>query len=112
MKRAGVVIISLIAVVTAAFFWASNAERRNANRIIAAIEEYRKKYDRLPNPSDQALLKSLGFEHRGVWKPYYEVGEKGFYQIMILEGSGGRYWTYDSFSRTWRKEYPDKDYEP
>lgn len=105
IRRCAVVGMILIATAAAWFYHVSTAERRNADRIIEAIEQYRKVHGRLPHPDDHALMARLGFELRVGWHPDYEVGEKGFYRITILEGFDGPYWTYDSYSRMWRKDF-------
>ena len=107
MRRSAVVgSIVIVAVATWLYWMASTTERRNADRIIEAIEQYRKTHHRLPNPGDHALMSSLGFELREGWHPDYEVGQKGRYRITIVEGFDGPYWTYDSNSRMWRKDSP------
>ena len=82
------------------------AERRNADRIIAAIEDYRGTHGQLPDSLNDEVMKRLGFELRVGWHPDYQVGKKGLYRITILEGFDGPYWTYDSSSQVWRKGFP------
>jgi hypothetical protein len=107
MKR-HVISVLLLAAMVAGFwiYWESTAERRNANRIISAIEAYRESHGRLPDSSDQETMKHLGFELRVGWHPDYQVGEKGLYRLTILDGFDGPYWVYESFSQRWRKDFP------
>ena len=110
MKRRAICLLILAAVITGGWiYWASMAERRNADRIIAAIETYRETDGQLPDSRDHEVMKQLGFELRVGWHPDYQVGEKGLYRITILEGFDGPYWTYDSFSQMWRKDFPPVD---
>ena len=87
------------------FYWTVTADRRNAERVISAIEDYRVANGKLPDPDDHQVMKSLGFELREGRNPDYEVDEKGLYRITILAGFDGPYWTYDSFSQSWREEF-------
>lgn len=108
MKRRVISLLILAAAVAGGwFYWESTAERRSADRIIVAIEDYRKTHGRLPDSRDHEVMKSLGFQLRAVWHPDYQVGEKGLYRITILEGFDGPYWTYDSFSQMWRKDFSE-----
>jgi hypothetical protein len=109
MKRLILVLLTLIVVAGGWFYVESTAERRNADRIIEAIEGYRKAHGRLPDSRDHEAMRNLGFELRVGWHPDYQVGEKGLYRITILEGFDGPYWTYDSFSQMWRKDFPPVD---
>lgn len=107
MKRRVIILLILAAMVAGGWFYQeSTAERRNADRIIAAIEDYRRTHGRLPESGDHELMKNLGFDLRVGWHPDYQVGEKGLYRITILEGFDGPYWTYDSFTQMWRKDFP------
>jgi hypothetical protein len=83
----------------------ATAERRSADRIIAAIEDYREAHGRLPDSRDHEVMKSLGFELRVGWHPDYQVSEKGLYRITVLEGFDGPCWTYDSFTKRWRRDF-------
>ena len=106
MKRR-VILLLILAVVIAGgwIYWDSTEERRNANRIIAGIEDYRETQGRLPDSRNHELMKRLGFDLRVGWHPDYQARENGLYQITILEGFDGPYWTYNSSSKKWRKEF-------
>ncbi|HRQ88971.1 MAG TPA: hypothetical protein PLA50_09250 [Bacteroidia bacterium] len=113
MKRSVIVFLSAILVTAAGWlYWHSTGERQNADRIIAAIEEYRRLHERLPDPNDHEVMKSLGFDLRAGWHPDYQVGERSVYRITILERFDGPYWSYDSSSQTWRKGFPPVDRLP
>ena len=110
MKRRVISLLILAVIVAGGWiYWNSAAERRSADRIIAAIEDYREAHGRLPDSRDHEVMKNLGFELRVGWHPDYQVGEKGLYRITILEEFDGPYWTYDSFSQMWRKDFPPVD---
>lgn len=103
MKRRLISLLILAVVISGGWsYWVTTAERRNADRIIEAIEDYRETHGHLPDARDHEVMKRLGFELRVGWRPDYQVGEKGLYRITILEGFDGPYWSYDSFSQVWR----------
>ena len=77
----------------------------SANRIISRIEEYRHREGRLPDPADDPLMKSLGFELRIGWDPDYQPLDAANYRITILEGFDGPYWIYESESGQWRRSF-------
>ena len=107
MKRRVLLLLCLVAVIAAGWIYRdSTAERRNADRIIAAIEKYRETHGKLPDPHDHEEMKRLGFELRAGWHPDFQVDQKGLYRITILEGFDGPYWIYDSFSQMWRRDVP------
>lgn len=104
MKRSAIAAITLLVLSGVWFYWDSRAEFRKANRINAAIEDYRTTHGRLPNPRNQEVMMSLGFELRTGWHPDFRVEtEKGLYRITIIDGTDGPYWTYDEITRTWRR---------
>ncbi len=107
MKRSFISSLILTGVIAGGLtYWSSTAERRNADQIIAAVENYRETHGRLPDPRDHKVMKDLGFKLRAGWHPDYEVGENGRYRITILEGFDGPYWIYDSFSDVWHRDFP------
>lgn len=103
--RLALVIAFIAACAVGGVWWESTAARRNAGRIIAAIEEYRGIHGRLPGSENHQVMKSLGFELRAGWHPDYEIQDKE-YRITILEGFDGPYWTYHSLTRTWTRAFP------
>jgi len=110
MKRRVFSLLILAAIVAGGWiYWNSTAERRSADQIIAAIEDYREAHGRLPDSRDHEVMKNLGFELRAGWHPDYQVVEKGSYRVTILEGFDGPYWTYDSFSKRWRRDFSQVD---
>ena len=110
MTRRVLLLLCLVAVIAAGWIYRdSTAERRNADRIIAAIEKYRETHGKLPDPHDHEEMKRLGFELRAGWHPDFQVDQKGLYRITILEGFDGPYWIYDSFSQMWRRDFPQAD---
>ena len=110
IKRPFIATVILAVIIAGGWIYRdSTAERRNAHRIIAAIEDYRETHGSLPDSRDHKVMKRLGFVLQVGWHPEYEVGEKGLYRITILEGFDGPYWTYDSFSQMWGKDFPPTD---
>ena len=111
VKKAGnaillILLAALAGMVALGFFWMKNADRRNADQIIAKIEDYRRQEGRLPDPDDHSLMKSLGFELGGVgWHPDYQPLEPASYRITLLKGFDGPYWIYESQSASWRFGY-------
>lgn len=101
-------ILSGLSVVLVSLFLLRTADRRNANKIIAAVDEYRATYGQLPDPDDQKIMKELGFEMRMEWFPDYQMGENGNFRITILQGFDGPYWIYDSSMKSWREGFDYK----
>ncbi|HYF36985.1 MAG TPA: hypothetical protein VD994_16930 [Prosthecobacter sp.] len=86
-------------------YWFSGWERRQVDELIARVEEYARVHGRLPDPNDETLMGSLGFELRTGWHPDYKPGEGGAFVITLWEGFDGPYWTWDSSSRTWSEKW-------
>ena len=105
MKRRFIA-ITIIVIGVFGLYWVTTSDRRNANRIVDAIEEYREAHRRLPDPNDHDVMKSLGFELRIGWYPNYEADEQGFYEITLLGGFDGPYWIYHSRTENWTEGYP------
>jgi hypothetical protein len=81
-------------------------DRVTARPVISAIEAYRQREGRLPEPSDTALLQSLGFEVRvGLHPDYQKIGSED-YVVTVLKGFDGPYWLYESANKKWRYGYP------
>lgn len=106
MKRRIIAATMILVIIACAIFWSATSERRNANQIVNAIEEYRENHRSLPNPDDHEVMKSLGFELRVGWYPDYVADEQGFYEITLLGGFDGPYWIYHSRTKTWIEGYP------
>ena len=107
--RFAFILSAILVVVAGLLFWHFTGERRNANRIIDAIEEYRNLHGRLPRADDHEVMTDLGFELRAEWYPDwypdYEVRENGMYRITIFE-FGENDWIYDSSYRKRMEGYP------
>src|SRR5688572_4534219 len=103
MRRRGVWLASgcLIALLALAFVVWSRSHPRRAAPIIEAIETYRARTGRLPNPDDTALMASLGFALHAGYSPEFQVLDERNYRLIYLEGFDCPYDTYDSRSRTW-----------
>jgi hypothetical protein len=101
-------ILSILSVVLVSLFLLRTADRRNASKIIASVEEYRATYGQLPDPDDQKIMEELGFEMRMEWFPDYQMGENGNFRITILQGFDGPYWIYDSSTKSWREGFDYK----
>lgn len=94
---------ALAVIVALGFFWMEKADRRNANQIIARIEDYRRHEGRLPDPEDRHLMQTLGFELGAVgWHPDYQLLDAASYRITLLKGFDGPYWIYEAKSTSWR----------
>jgi len=85
------------------WYWGSH-DRFQADRIICAIEKYRHQYGKIPDPADDALMRSLGFEGDLGWYPDYEILSPIHYKIRLIVGFDCPYATFDSERGTWEDE--------
>jgi hypothetical protein len=94
--------LSALSLLIVSLFWISTVDRRNATKIIAAIEEYKGAHGKLPDQNDPEVMEELGFKLMAVdWFPDFQVGENGNYRMTILKGFDGPYWIYDSSTKSW-----------
>jgi hypothetical protein len=87
-------------------FLSQKSEKALAVKVIQAILAYQAASGSLPDPADAALMESLGFELRAGWHPDYLPDKDGTFQISLLKGFDGPYWTWDSRIREWTMSYP------
>lgn len=101
--------LALILLGAGAWLFSDPTGKRHANRIIAAIADYRESHWRLPDPDSHEVMEELGFEWREGWHPAYQQTLEGGYRITILRGFDGPYWYYESIAGEWVYGFPPRD---
>jgi len=103
-RRVFLFVAAAVSVCLLLLWYLGNADRFQADRIICAIEKYRHQYGKIPDPADDALMRSLGFEGDLGWYPDYEILSPIHYKIRLIVGFDCPYATFDSERGTWEDE--------
>lgn len=83
------------------------ADIGSGERLIANIEQYRQKHQRLPDNEDWKTLGQLGFrlEELGTRPDYAKIDDENF-EIVYLEGFDGPYLLWNSKNKEWTVDFP------
>jgi hypothetical protein len=79
-------------------------ELRSGDRIILNIENFRAKYNRLPQPEKTDEVLPLGFELRVGYYPDYKLIKPGEYELEYSFGFDGPNLRYSSLAKQWTCE--------
>lgn len=115
MKKAIIIIVSILLVIVIAFtvYWnlpieiTRKSDVQFGNQLVENIETYKTINKKLPENQDWKTLEKLGFkkENSGI-KSNYATDNKGSYELIYLDEFDGPYLMWNSQERKWTIDYP------
>jgi hypothetical protein len=75
--------------------------QREAHAIAQAVDAYRIATGHFPDPSDEPLMRKLGFDYGVGPRPELESVDNVRFRLRYLQGFDGPCWTFDTTSDAW-----------
>ncbi len=85
--------------------WVYYQEIKLGNEFAANIVKYKSTYHHLPDEEDWTTLQKLNpADNYKAWWPEYKKAGDTYFTLTFVEGFDPPYLTYDSRTKTWKKE--------
>ena len=82
--------------------WRRHKDIEHGNTLITNVQQYRAKYFRLPETSDEATLQQLGFIKNKIgWQPQYIKHSDNDFEIIYRDGSLPPFLHWQSNTQHW-----------